>query len=249
MKDIFSHRRLRFFGTTVDQGDFAPPLPVESPEKQEAYAESLRRVIVQATGVDVEALAMARLCHGNTIGVFQTPRQDAVFPLTDGLVTGAPRTALVVTGADCPSVLLFDSRKRVIGLAHSGREGTFRNISLQLMQCMQTQFGCVPEELEAVIGPGICQSHYQVLPEMAQAFSPFGFDTWIVQDGHGYLDLRKAIGNQLVQLGMLRERIVVSPDCTFSSEGVWHSFRRDKQQGVLRQDDRPRSSAFIALML
>ncbi len=249
MKDIYSHRRLRFFGTTVEQGDFAPPLIPSAPELQAAYAEKLGEAIFGATEIRVEALAMARLCHGTKVQVFQTPRQDAIFPLTDGLITGAPRTALVVTGADCPPVLVFDHKKRVIGLAHSGREGTLHNIALQLMQQMQMQFSCVPEELEAVIGPGVCQNHYQVLPEMAQAFAPFGFDAWIVQDGHGYLDLRKALFNQLVQLGVRRERIVASPDCTFESEGVWHSFRRDKQQGLLQKQDRPRTSAFIAMML
>lgn len=249
MKDIYSKRRLRFFGTTVDQGNFAPPFTPASPEIQDAYADSLRQLIFQKVGFSVEALSMARLCHGTHIELFRTPRQDAIYLQTDGMVTGAPRTALVVTGADCPPVLLYDAQKNVIGLAHSGREGTRQNIVLALMQKMQTQFGCVPEELQAAIGPGICQDHYQVTMEMAEAFKPFGFDSWIVRGGHGYLDLRKAIFNQLLQLGVARDHITVSPDCTYEAEGVWHSFRRDKERRILTKEDRPQTSAFIALMV
>lgn len=249
MKDIYSKRRLRFFGTTAAQGNFAPPLTPASPEVQEAYADSLRRLILEKVGFEVEALSMARLCHGTHVEVFRTPRQDVVYLQTDGMVTGAPRTALVVTGADCPPVLLFDEQRSVIGLAHSGREGTRQNIVLAVMRQMQMQFGCIPEEIQAAIGPGICQDHYQVTVKMAEEFKPFGFDSWIVKDGHGYLDLRKAIFNQLLQLGVRRERIMTSPDCTYEAEGVWHSYRRDKVQQILLKEDRPRTSAFIALMV
>ncbi|MCC7357462.1 polyphenol oxidase family protein [Candidatus Uhrbacteria bacterium] len=248
MKDIYTHRGLKFFGTTVEQGNFAPPLSTEPLEHQMVYTETLQQVIVKATGVDVDALAMARLCHGNTIGVFQTPGIHAVFPMTDGLVTNVSGTALIVTGADCPPVLLHDSKKGVIGLAHSGREGTYKNISFQLMHCMQVRFKCLSEDIHAVIGPGICQNHYQVSSEMARTFFGFGFDISIIQNGYGYLHLKKMIYKQLVELGIMPERILVSSDCTFSAEGIWHSFRRDKQQGILRHNERPRSSAFVAIM-
>lgn len=249
MQHLTSGRRFGFLGTTVSQGDFASPLSPEGPEAFEAYRKRLVQVIAEGYGVGIRSIAHAGLCHGSKVEVFLPGMGDAFFPQTDGLVCAEPYMALVVTGADCPPVFLYDSRRRVIGLAHSGREGTRKNIAASLLHAMEQRYDCSVDDIQATIGPGICQEHYQVPPEMATAFgTELGFDTWAVREGHGYVDLPGTIRCQLLQQGVHPSRILRSAHpCTFECPD-WHSYRRDKTQDVLTPQDRPRVSAYVAMM-
>lgn len=52
------------------------------------------------------------------------------FPIEggDGLVTNIPNLVLTTYHADCVPLYFYDYDKKVIGLAHAGWKGTYKNI-------------------------------------------------------------------------------------------------------------------------
>jgi|GEM_PF-4528131 len=246
MSDIFSNRFVRFFGTSMTDGDFASP---KDPEQWSLHRERLLQCIRVKTDIAMEAIGVAQLVHGTKIQQVGLNRTELLSLETDGLVSAIPRSALVVTGADCPAVFVWDQGNQAMGLVHSGRKGTESNIVLVLLKEMRDRFGTKVEQASVCIGPGICGSHYAVPKDMAQSFLRFGSDVCMERDGKWYLDLRVTIRGQLIQAGVPRSRIQTSFECTFEATDRLHSYRRDRQMGILDEKARPRVTAYIAVMV
>lgn len=83
-----------------------------------------------------------------------TMDESAVRIQYDGIVTRSPDYVLGVQGADCPSVFLVDEVQRVIGLAHSGRRPTVRNVAGNLVKSME-ELGARPERIIGFVAPGV----------------------------------------------------------------------------------------------
>lgn len=85
-----------------------------------------------------------------------------VIPSTDGFLTNARRTALIVVTADCLPIFLYDPNRGVVGLLHSGRAGTTKDIVGVAMKAMREDFGSDPADCVAVIGPSVGPCCYEV---------------------------------------------------------------------------------------
>lgn len=88
----------------------------------------------------------------------------------DGLITDEKGLILSCFFADCVPLYFVDSVKKVIGLAHSGWRGTVAGMGLEMVKRMQGEFGCNPADIQAGIGPSICQDCYEVSEEVAEQF-------------------------------------------------------------------------------
>lgn len=133
-------------------------------------------------------------------------------PETDALVTNVHGIALAVLVADCVPVYLYDPERRVIGMVHAGREGTFRNIVGETVRAMTREYGSLPEDVHALVGPSAGPCCYEVSPEMAEQWRGEGLPA----NGR-FLDLWQANALQLMNIGVRRERIDVSGFCTICS--------------------------------
>jgi len=77
--------------------------------------------------------------------------------------------------ADCVSVMLFEPRKRVIGLVHAGWLGTVKKIAAHAVEAMVQNYQTDPQDILAGIGPSIAVHHYEVGPEVvSQVQTAFG---------------------------------------------------------------------------
>lgn len=88
----------------------------------------------------------------------------------DGLITRTPGILLAVLAADCLPIIVIDGRQHAVGVFHAGWRGTFRRIVEKGVGEMRKYFGTRPEDLKAVIGPGIRACCYQVGPEIRDKF-------------------------------------------------------------------------------
>jgi len=88
----------------------------------------------------------------------------------DGLITDEKGIALVTYYADCVPLYFVDIEHQAIGLAHSGWKGTVAQMGACMVKAMEEQFGSKPEQLQAAIGPSICQDCYEVSEDVAEAF-------------------------------------------------------------------------------
>ena len=88
----------------------------------------------------------------------------------DGLVTDVEGIVLSTFYADCVPLYFVDTRRRAIGLAHSGWRGTAAGMGGCMVRRMREEFGTYPLDIQAAIGPSICRECYEVSGDVAEAF-------------------------------------------------------------------------------
>lgn len=121
----------------------------------EAFHNHLRR------GFGARVSRLAQQVHGNSVAIvsMDSPPLSAK---ADALVTRDPRVLLGIHVADCCAVFLVDPRRRVIGLAHSGKKGSELNVVGATVSAMAAEFGTDPGDLVAQLSPCIRPPHYEV---------------------------------------------------------------------------------------
>ena len=118
-----------------------------------AHAEHLR-----SRGFDTAQLATAEQVHGDVVAVAERAHAHAG---ADALVTGVAGLGLGIYVADCAAVYLADRKRRAIGLVHSGRSGTSKNIVGRTIALLREQFGVPPDDLVVEISPCIRPPLYE----------------------------------------------------------------------------------------
>ena len=114
--------------------------------------------------------------HGTRVAVIDRPgltREE--LEGYDAFVCALPGVAFGVRTADCVPVLLYDPVRRVAAAVHSGWKGTVQKIAQKAIALMESDFGCRPADLRAVIGPAIGPDSFQVGPEVVERFREAGF--------------------------------------------------------------------------
>jgi len=169
----------------------------------------------------VEKIITLTQAHTKTVFDVKQLRENEIFT-GDGLLTSG-NDVLAVTVADCLPIFLYDSRKKVYAIVHSGWKGT--GIAANAVRIMTDKYFSNPEDIEAVIGPSIGCCCYSVDAGRAEIFgSEWGAETVSYRDGKYYLDLKKANKMLLAREGLCR--IQISDICTCCS-GSFFSYRRD----------------------
>jgi len=115
----------------------------------------------RALGVESKTFVTGRQVHGSDAAVVDS-RTTEVVPDVDGLITADPQVCLGVYVADCCPVYFADPKRRVIGLAHSGRKGSELGIARATLDRMQSAFGCNPGDVVVQLGPCIRPPHYEI---------------------------------------------------------------------------------------
>lgn len=80
----------------------------------------------------------------------------------DAQITNVPNIPLFVYSADCVPIILADPISRVVAAVHSGWRGTVQGIGAKVVQKMIEDYGCLPENIYAFIGPSIGPENYEV---------------------------------------------------------------------------------------
>jgi YfiH family protein len=88
----------------------------------------------------------------------------------DGLMTDDPGLLLGIQTADCIPVLVADRKRRAVAAFHAGWRGTVKRIVESGIGRMRLEFGSIPEDLIAAIGPGIGPCCYAVGEEVLSGF-------------------------------------------------------------------------------
>ena len=149
----------------------------------------------------------------------------------DGLVTDESNLALVTAHADCIPVYFYDPVKRVIGLAHGGWQGTYKEITSKMIKIFTSVYKSNVEDIYISIGPGVCQDCYQVSLELIEKFRrKFPNEAFYKGKDQRYLDLKGIHAYQGKCLGISKEKIAISHLCTACQADYFYSHRRSGQQ-------------------
>ncbi len=148
----------------------------------------------------------------------------------DILLTDRPEVSLYMRFADCVPILLYDPQKRVVGLVHAGWLGTVRRAVSAALQAMQAEYGTMPADILAGIGPSIGAHHYEVGEDVVeQVQAVFGQDAHRLlpeYNGKVQFDLWSA-NRLLLEWGGVRS-IEISEICTACHMEDWFSHRGEK---------------------
>ena len=146
-----------------------------------AVKENHRRMYA-ATEVNPARAVSSWLVHGvKTLVVNGQTPSNGRLEKADGLITDEIDRPLVMRYADCAPLLLYDPVRRAIGLGHAGWRGTVKGMAGVMAREMRSAFGCLPENIQAVIGPAISGRNYQVGEDVAaQAEAYFGAEAGVL---------------------------------------------------------------------
>lgn len=122
----------------------------------------LKQIVKDKTIVPVE------LIHSQIVYDVKSEK-DTLNKTGDGIITNNKQLIPAVTVADCVPIYLYDSKKEVFGIVHSGWKGT--GILGEAVKLAEKNYGCKVEDFSVTIGPHIHSCCYIVNEERAEYFS------------------------------------------------------------------------------
>lgn len=242
----------------VSRGIFASLNLAASRGDEEDKVRENYRLLEEATGIPTHHMAFTRQVHGADVRVVSHADAHRLFTdmpyEADGLVTAERGLALICFIADCVPVLLSDESHGVIAAVHCGWRSSVADILGNAVGKM-CALGARPECISAAIGPAISRCCFEVGGEVVAAVQALlgehCADLWAAEEGKPgkfLLDLKGVNARRLEQLGLRREKIVISPDCTMCQSDVYWSHRksagqRGSQAALIVWDGKERAKA------
>lgn len=183
---------------------------------------------------EMPAAAHARQVHEADIWIHRESGGPGILVMNglDGHVTDRPGLLLSVGVADCTPVSVVDPQHRVVSLVHAGWRGTAAGIVERAIRRLMESWQSQPDGLWMHCGPAICGPCYEVGPEVHAAIHP----DRPAPDGPSTLDVRAAIVQRALGLGLLPAQVSVSGHCTRCGPPDFFSHRGgdpERQMGVL----------------
>ncbi|MBB3052686.1 hypothetical protein FHS23_003720 [Prauserella isguenensis] len=186
-----------------------------------------RARLASELGLAEDRLTWMEQVHGRTATIVDGTETEPA-EATDALVTATPGVVPVVLVADCVPVLLGDAEAGVVAAVHAGRVGARVGVVPAALEAMRS-VGAEPGRIEALLGPAVCGSCYEVPADMAddvEAHLPGS--RCRSRKGTAALDLHAGLWRQLADAGV--GRIGVDPRCTVEDHTLF-SHRRDNPSG------------------
>jgi len=194
--------------------------------------------VANSLDVTADRLRLIRQVHGTDVAVVRRGSTSAwALPEADIIVSDDPSVAIGVRVADCTPILLFDSRKHVVGAAHAGWRGTALSAAARAVSAMRETFGSNASDLIGAIGPSLGPCCGEVGEEVAQVFRSAGADERSIERwfrpgtaGKSHIDLWQANRDQLERAGVPREAIFSAELCTKTHNTRLHSYRAHREK-------------------
>ena len=135
----------------------------------------------------------------------------------DSLITNELGLYLWHIVADCLSVMLYDSINQAVALVHVGRKNANLQIISKTIKAMAEFYNTKPSGLVAGIGPAIKSCCY-AYNEVEQTRDPAWSEFLTTKNDLIYIDLVGFTAEQLLDSGVVRNKLHISSDCTAHSD-------------------------------
>lgn len=198
-------------------------------DERQAQRAALRAQMARDCGFDSTRLFHTVQVHETRLARIDEQSLPGPYEGFDALITNVPGAALMTFSADCPLVLVFDPRRRAVGMVHASWRCTVANASELLVKAMCDAYGSAPRDLLAGIGPSAGPAAYEVKADVweAAAYLPDRDTLFPSRDGRMFFDLWRANRGALERAGVRPENIEVAGVCTISNPDLFYSFRRE----------------------
>jgi len=153
---------------------------------------------------------------------------------TDAAYTYEPNLLLCCFTADCVPLTFYNKTTSLIGVIHSGWQGTVKEITRKVFSYLINYENCPPEDFYVYIGRALSQEKFEVDEDVAMQYKALGYgQEWIT-----YSSLKKKylIDNQQVVIkqceltGIPFHQIRTDTTCTLKDKESF-SYRQDKSCG------------------
>lgn len=157
---------------------------------EEACVTANRGIVRAAMDIEPDRLVVARLRHGTEVAVFRRDdcgdspdRLEVVRPGSsqtarvfdaDAVISDVPGLHFLLTFADCVPLMFADPARGIIAAAHAGWRGTAAGMARTVVSAMRREFGSVPGDIYAAVGPSIGPCCYEVGEEVPASFRLHG---------------------------------------------------------------------------
>lgn len=165
--------------------------------------------------------------HGTRLRDLDVPTDLAP---ADAAVTRRPGRVCAILTADCLPVLLASEHGTLVAAAHAG----WRGLAAGVLEGTIAALGVPPGSLLAWLGPAIGRAHFEVGPEVREAFlarDAGAAAAFIANRGRGrFLADLEALARRRLEAAGVR-RIFGGGRCTFADARHYYSYRRDGTTG------------------
>ena len=180
-------------------------------------------------------LALAWQVHGDNIRVVESIEDTGDSDeYADALISNIPRVLLAAKTADCVPVLIGDPVTGSFAAVHAGWRGTAQSIVIKAINKLSEVYGTDPHNLICAIGPAASKCSYEVgqdvIDQFAAAFQRSEKYFEPTRDGHALVDLHAANRDQLIDSGVMEEKISTAPFCTMERPDLFFSYRLEKSK-------------------
>ncbi len=142
----------------------------------------------------------------------------------DALITSVPGVWIGVRTADCVPILLSDTHQGVVAAIHAGWRGTIDGIVTETVKKMTMEFGSLPQNIQAAIGPCIAVCCFEVGEEVRERYRTLFPEVSDLRN----IDLVEANRRQLRKAGV--QSIDIDNLCTYCLPDQFDSYRRDRDR-------------------
>ncbi len=161
-------------------------------------------------------------------------RMDTAIADTDALYSYEPNLVLCSFTADCVPVIFHNEVNGLIGVIHSGWQGTVKEITSKLFDHLTQVEHCNPSDFHVQIGAALSQEKFEVDEDVYLKFKALGYaDEFMYynDDTHKYhIDNQLTVRKQCELAGIPAERISIDRTCTYV-DPTGFSYREDRQSG------------------
>jgi len=170
--------------------------------------------------------------HSDIVHVVTKNDDFLTTPTCDALITDITDTPLMVMVADCSPILFYDNEKKVIAVAHAGRQGAFKNIIKTTLNSFTNIFNSNTSSIYVSIGASIGSCCYEVGAEIYTEAKELKLDYAIeIRDNSYYLNIRNILKKQLLDAGIYEKHIDISQECNCCKNDKYFSYRANKNCG------------------
>ena len=196
-----------------------------------------RKALCQLLGIDASCLVYPHQTHGDAVAVIDRQWMEKLSPEVgpkgclegiDAVMTDLKGVCIGVSTADCIPILLYDGTHHACCAVHAGWRGTVKRIVQKAVEAMASTYGTSPQQLKAVIGPGISLKSFEVGDEVYEQFAQAGFDMASIACKYEkwHIDLWECNKRQLMEVGVPETDIHVAGICTYIHHDDFFSARR-----------------------
>lgn len=204
---------------------------------------SNRKALASLLSLPLESFVFGAQNHGTQIAHITekhlgagTTNFESGIAQTDALYTTLDNVVLATFYADCTPLYFSSPKHHLIGIAHSGWQGTVLGMMHRFLEHWIKDLNILPEDIFITIGPAISAAAYTVDDTVAsrvKSFPYFDATSTLTQISPSHYKFDGQLLNLMMALNLNipHQNIMTTAYCTYCDDDLFFSFRRENTTG------------------